>query len=43
MAGGIRNNVIGSDTSTYIKFAKAFIMDKDVPDGKAFKYFMAMC
>jgi hypothetical protein len=36
-------NVIGTDTNMYVQFAKAWIMDKDAPDGKAFKYFLAMC
>ena len=30
------------DTSRYIEMAKDFIMDKDAPSGKAFKYYMAM-
>ena len=36
-------NVIGSDISLYVQFSKAWIADKDAPEGKAFKYFMAMC
>lgn len=36
-------NVVGGDTSMYIKLARTFLMDRDAPEGKAFKYFMAMC
>jgi len=36
-------NVIGSDTSTYVKMAKAFLMDGDTAEGKAFRYMIAMC
>lgn len=36
-------NVIGSDTNMYIKMAAAFLNDKDAPEGKAFKYWMAIC
>ncbi len=35
--------VIGGDTSMYFKLAKAWVMDSDTADGKAFRYFMAMC
>jgi hypothetical protein len=35
--------VIGSDVATTVKMAKAFLMDKDAPEGKAFKYYTAMC
>lgn len=31
-----------NDTSTYIKLAKAFLYDKDAPEGKAFRYYLAM-
>lgn len=31
-----------SDSSTYIKLAKAFLHDKDAPEGKAFRYYLAM-
>lgn len=31
-----------SDSSTYIKMAKAFLYDKDAPEGKAFRYYIAM-
>lgn len=30
--------IIGSDTATYIKLAKAWIMDKDAPEGKPYLY-----
>ena len=36
-------NVIGSDTNMYIKMANAFLSDKDAPEGKAWKYWMAIC
>lgn len=36
-------NVVGTSTNMYIQLAKAWIMDKDAVEGKAFKYFMAMC
>jgi hypothetical protein len=31
-------SVFGADTSTYIAVAKAWILDKDAPVGKAYKY-----
>lgn len=31
-------NVIGDDTSMYVAFAKAWILDKDAPDGKPYLY-----
>ena len=31
-----------NDSSTYIKLAKAFLYDKDAPEGKAFRYYLAM-
>ena len=34
--------IIGNDTNTYTKMAKAFLDDKDAPKGKALKYYLAM-
>ena len=31
--------IIGTDTAMYIKMAKLWIMDKDVEQGKAWRYF----
>lgn len=31
-----------NDSSAYIKLAKAFLYDKDAPEGKAFRYYLAM-
>ena len=36
-------NVVGSNNSMYIALAKAWIMDRDAPVGKAFLYWSAMC
>ena len=33
---------IGNNTESYVKVAKKFIMDKDAPEGKALKYYIAM-
>lgn len=33
---------IPNDTSTYVKMSKAFIMDKDSKEGKAFHYYFLM-
>ena len=32
----------GSDVNFYVELAKAFLMDKDAPEGKALKYYLAM-
>lgn len=34
---------VPDSTESYFKIAKAFIMDKDAPEGKAFLYYKAMC
>lgn len=34
--------VVSNDVNTYCKLAKAFLMDKDAPRGKAFLYYMGM-
>lgn len=34
--------VVGDNLSMYIMLAKGWIMDADAPEGKAFKYWMAM-
>ena len=34
--------VIGNDLGTYVKMASAFLMDKDAPEGKALRYYIAM-
>lgn len=34
--------VLGESVSTYARMAYKFLMDKDAPEGKAFKYYMAM-
>ena len=33
---------IGNNTESYVKVAKKFTMDKDAPEGKALKYYIAM-
>ena len=33
---------VPNDVSTYVKMAKKFLEDKDAPDGKALKYYLAM-
>lgn len=33
---------ISNEVSSYVKLAKAFLMDKDAKEGKAFTYYMAM-
>lgn len=33
---------VPNDVSTYVKIAKKFILDKDAPTGKAFKYYVTM-
>lgn len=35
-------NVFGNETSMYAKLSKAFLEDKDAPEGKAFKYYISM-
>ena len=35
-------SVIGNDTNNYIKLSKAFLEDRDAPEGKAFRYYSAM-
>lgn len=35
--------VVPDTVESYFKLAKAFIEDKDAPEGKAFLYFKAMC
>jgi len=35
-------SLIGSSVPTYIQFAKAWIMDKDAAEGKAYRYFQAI-
>mgnify|MGYP006988931896 CR=1 FL=1 len=32
--------VIGNDTSAYVKLSKAFLEDKDAPEGKAYRYYL---
>lgn len=32
----------GGNTNFYLELAKAFLMDKDAPEGKALKYYLAM-
>ena len=34
--------VVDDSVGSYLKLAKKFLMDKDAPQGKAFKYYMAM-
>ncbi len=34
--------IYANDTAVYVRLAKAWIMDKDAPEGKAFRYYMAM-
>lgn len=34
---------VSNETSTYVKLAKKFLQDKDAPEGKALKYYLAMC
>ena len=34
---------VPDNVDTYFKMAKAFIEDKDAPNGKAFRYYKAMC
>lgn len=31
--------VVGNDTNSYIKLSKAFLEDKDAPEGKAYRYY----
>ena len=33
---------VSNETSVYVKLAKKFLQDKDAPEGKAFKYYLAM-
>lgn len=33
---------VPNELETYAKIAKKFIMDKDAPEGKAYKYYLAM-
>lgn len=33
---------VPNDVSTYVKMAKKFLEDKDAPEGKALKYYLAM-
>lgn len=34
--------IFGNDVNTYVSLSKAFLIDKDAPQDKAFKYFYAM-
>ena len=34
---------VSNETSAYVKLAKKFLQDKDAPEGKALKYYLAMC
>ena len=34
---------VSDNVDTYFKMAKAFLEDKDAPEGKAYRYFKAMC
>jgi hypothetical protein len=34
--------IFGTSTDTYVKFAKAFLFDKDAPRGKAYRYYKAL-
>ena len=34
--------VVNNEISTYVKLSKKFLQDKDAPEGKAFKYYIAM-
>lgn len=33
---------VNNEISAYVKIAKKFLQDKDAPEGKAFKYYLAM-
>ena len=33
---------VSNETSVYVKLAKKFLQDKDAPEGKALKYYLAM-
>ena len=33
---------VSNETSAYVKLAKKFLQDKDAPEGKALKYYLAM-
>ena len=35
-------SLCGNNTSFYAELAKSFLMDKDAPEGKALKYYLAM-
>jgi len=37
------STVVGSATTTYFALAKAWIMDKDAPEGKAYLYYKMLC
>lgn len=32
----------GTNTNFYVELSKAFLVDKDAPEGKALKYYLAM-
>lgn len=32
----------GNNVNFYVELAKAFLMDKDAPEGKALRYYLAM-
>lgn len=34
--------VVSNDVNSYVKLAKRFIEDKDAPEGKAYRYYIAM-
>lgn len=36
-------NTFSNEASTFVKLSKKFLMDKDAPEGKAYKYYVAMC
>lgn len=33
---------VGSNVASYVKMANKFLKDKDAPEGKALRYYMAM-
>lgn len=37
------SDMLGNDNSNYVRFADRFIRDSDAPNGKAWKYYRAMC
>jgi len=34
--------LVGTSVPNYIQMAKLWIMDKDAPEGKAYRYYMAL-